>query len=203
MGTRAARSAAARRRAARAAARRLRRRCAAAGSARPQLLAGCSATSVVVSTWQLVSSSCSLTPRAAAWSATASCGDRLAGVRVDEKELLLDANRGMAGHGAKTDPARRRSHDGPDRRWLLACGLRRVRSLADQIARTGRAKHGIRQVSPDAYHRAMAKDFRFGVGPALAKSRARVQDAARRAEDLGFDVLHVPDHSGRRRRFRL
>jgi probable F420-dependent oxidoreductase len=42
----------------------------------------------------------------------------------------------------------------------------------------------------------MAKDFRFGVGLRVAKSLSSVQDAARRAEDLGFDVLHVPDHLG-------
>ena len=29
-----------------------------------------------------------------------------------------------------------------------------------------------------------------------ARSRAKVHDAARRAEELGFDVLHVPDHLG-------
>jgi len=48
----------------------------------------------------------------------------------------------------------------------------------------------------DAYHRVMAKDFRFGLGLHDARSRATVVDAARRAEDLGFDVLHVPDHLG-------
>jgi probable F420-dependent oxidoreductase len=48
----------------------------------------------------------------------------------------------------------------------------------------------------DAYDRVMAKDFRFGLGLHDARSRAKVQDAARRAEELGFDVLHVPDHLG-------
>ncbi len=42
----------------------------------------------------------------------------------------------------------------------------------------------------------MTKDFRFGVGLRAAKSLSSVQDAARRAEDLGFDELHVPDHLG-------
>ena len=42
----------------------------------------------------------------------------------------------------------------------------------------------------------MVKDFRFGVGLHDARSQAKVQDAARLAEDLGFDVLHVPDHLG-------
>ena len=40
----------------------------------------------------------------------------------------------------------------------------------------------------------MTKDFRFGVGLRVAKSLSSVQEAARRAEDLGFDVLHLPDH---------
>ncbi|MBB2990909.1 putative F420-dependent oxidoreductase [Mycolicibacterium iranicum] len=42
----------------------------------------------------------------------------------------------------------------------------------------------------------MAKEFRFGVGVTRAKSRNAIEDAARRAEALGFDVLHVPDHLG-------
>ncbi|MGE2833730.1 LLM class F420-dependent oxidoreductase [Mycobacterium sp. SMC-4] len=42
----------------------------------------------------------------------------------------------------------------------------------------------------------MATEFRFGVGLTRVGSRAQVQDSARRAEDLGFDVLHVPDHLG-------
>lgn len=41
-----------------------------------------------------------------------------------------------------------------------------------------------------------AKDFRFGVGLLPKETRAAWQDAARRAEGLGFDVLHVPDHLG-------
>lgn len=41
-----------------------------------------------------------------------------------------------------------------------------------------------------------ANDFRFGVGLWPKQSRAAWQDTARRAEDLGFDVLHVPDHLG-------
>jgi probable F420-dependent oxidoreductase len=40
----------------------------------------------------------------------------------------------------------------------------------------------------------MAKDFRFGLGLFEARSRSRIQDAARWAEDLGYDVIHVPDH---------
>ena len=40
----------------------------------------------------------------------------------------------------------------------------------------------------------MAKDFRFGLGLFEARSRPRIQDAARWAEDLGYDVMHVPDH---------
>jgi probable F420-dependent oxidoreductase len=42
----------------------------------------------------------------------------------------------------------------------------------------------------------VAREFRFGVGLRVAKSLSSVQDAARRAEDLGFDVLHLPDHLG-------
>jgi probable F420-dependent oxidoreductase len=46
------------------------------------------------------------------------------------------------------------------------------------------------------YDQLMGGDFRFGVGLHAADSQADVQQAARRAEDLGYDVLHVPDHLG-------
>ncbi|MCV7150807.1 LLM class F420-dependent oxidoreductase [Mycolicibacterium pyrenivorans] len=42
----------------------------------------------------------------------------------------------------------------------------------------------------------MAKDLRFGVGVMRGTSRPALEGAARRAEDLGFDVMHVPDHLG-------
>ena len=42
----------------------------------------------------------------------------------------------------------------------------------------------------------MAKDFRFGVSMRFIKSRAALQEKVKRAEDLGFDVLCVPDHLG-------
>jgi probable F420-dependent oxidoreductase len=42
----------------------------------------------------------------------------------------------------------------------------------------------------------MPRDFRFGLGLHSARSLDTVRDHARRAEDLGFDVLHVPDHLG-------
>lgn len=42
----------------------------------------------------------------------------------------------------------------------------------------------------------MAKDFRFGIGLFRGGSRSRWQDAVRRAEGFGYDVLQVPDHLG-------
>lgn len=42
----------------------------------------------------------------------------------------------------------------------------------------------------------VARDFRFGLSVRFIKSRAALQELARRAEDLGFDVLCVPDHLG-------
>lgn len=42
----------------------------------------------------------------------------------------------------------------------------------------------------------VSKDFRFSVGIHAVKSRIALQDKARRLEDLGFDVLHLPDHLG-------
>ncbi|KAA0107931.1 LLM class F420-dependent oxidoreductase [Mycolicibacterium sp. P1-5] len=43
----------------------------------------------------------------------------------------------------------------------------------------------------------MGKDFRFGIGVRSVKSAQRLRETVRRFEDLGFDVLHVPDHLGR------
>lgn len=42
----------------------------------------------------------------------------------------------------------------------------------------------------------MPKDFRFGVGVRAAESQAQVADTARRAEDLGYDIIVMPDHLG-------
>jgi probable F420-dependent oxidoreductase len=38
------------------------------------------------------------------------------------------------------------------------------------------------------------KDFRFGVGLQAARRQQSVQDWARRAEDMGYDVVHMADH---------
>ncbi len=46
------------------------------------------------------------------------------------------------------------------------------------------------------YDHDVATEFRFGVGVTRASSRTKLEDSARRAEALGFDVLHVPDHLG-------
>ena len=40
----------------------------------------------------------------------------------------------------------------------------------------------------------MVKDFRFGVGLQAARRQQSVQDWARRAEDIGYDVMHMADH---------
>ncbi|MGF2945691.1 LLM class F420-dependent oxidoreductase [Mycobacterium sp. Lab-001] len=42
----------------------------------------------------------------------------------------------------------------------------------------------------------VTKDFRFGMSMRFFKSRERLQEKVRRAEDSGFDVLCVPDHIG-------
>ncbi len=40
----------------------------------------------------------------------------------------------------------------------------------------------------------MTRGFRFGVALSTLTSRVQWRDAVRRAEDLGYDVLHLPDH---------
>jgi probable F420-dependent oxidoreductase len=40
----------------------------------------------------------------------------------------------------------------------------------------------------------MAKDFRFGLGLQAARRQQSVQDWGRRAESMGYDVVHLPDH---------
>jgi alkanesulfonate monooxygenase SsuD/methylene tetrahydromethanopterin reductase-like flavin-dependent oxidoreductase (luciferase family) len=42
----------------------------------------------------------------------------------------------------------------------------------------------------------MPRDFRFGLSLRDTSSAAKIRDAARLAEDLGYDVLLVPDHLG-------
>ena len=42
----------------------------------------------------------------------------------------------------------------------------------------------------------MAKDFRFGMSLRFIKSRTALVEKVKRAEDVGFDVLCVPDHIG-------
>jgi probable F420-dependent oxidoreductase len=42
----------------------------------------------------------------------------------------------------------------------------------------------------------MARDFRFGVGLLPKTSRSAWQEAARRMESFGYDILQVPDHLG-------
>ncbi len=42
----------------------------------------------------------------------------------------------------------------------------------------------------------MAKDFRFGMSMRFIKSRAALVDKVKRAEDLGYDIICVPDHLG-------
>ena len=42
----------------------------------------------------------------------------------------------------------------------------------------------------------MARDFRFGIGLRSIKSATRLREKVRRFEDLGFDVVHFPDHIG-------
>ncbi len=51
-------------------------------------------------------------------------------------------------------------------------------------------------IQTSTYDHKMANAFRFGVGVTRGTSRTRLEEAARRAEELGFDVLHVPDHLG-------
>ena len=40
----------------------------------------------------------------------------------------------------------------------------------------------------------MVKDFRFGVGLQAARRQKSVQDWARRAEGMGYDIIHMADH---------
>jgi probable F420-dependent oxidoreductase len=40
----------------------------------------------------------------------------------------------------------------------------------------------------------MAKEFRFGLGLQAARRQQSVQDWGRRAESMGYDVVHLPDH---------
>jgi probable F420-dependent oxidoreductase len=85
---------------------------------------------------------------------------------------------------ADIDPAHRTSHDGPDHAEVLGRGSAQCEHAPNTAA-------GVR-----TYDRMMAKDFRFGLSLFESRSRAKIEDTARRAQALGFDVMHVPDHLG-------
>jgi len=40
----------------------------------------------------------------------------------------------------------------------------------------------------------VAKEFRFALGLQAARRQQSVQDWGRRAESMGYDVVHLPDH---------
>lgn len=42
----------------------------------------------------------------------------------------------------------------------------------------------------------MAREFRFGIGLRSTRSADRLREKVRRFEDLGYDVVHFPDHLG-------
>ncbi len=44
------------------------------------------------------------------------------------------------------------------------------------------------------YDRIVTKEFRFGVGLQAARRQHSVQEWARRAEDMGYDIVHMADH---------
>src|SRR6185312_6601745 len=92
----------------------------------------------------------------------------------------------------------RRSHDGPGRAVApFAVALRwAAKSGGSELPNPPDAKHRFGGLFRVPNIGGMTKDFRFGVGLRVAKSLSSVQDEARRAEDLGFDVLHLPDHIG-------
>jgi probable F420-dependent oxidoreductase len=116
-------------------------------------------------------------------------GDRFAGRRVDEKELFLNAKSGMAGHGeALIRPVECLTTGRIRAGKSFCCGPRGSKSADQGCPLVATVKH--------LDWLPMVKDFRFGLGLHDARSRAKVQDTARRAEELGFDVLHVPDHLG-------
>ena len=70
-------------------------------------------------------------------------------------------------------------NDGPDRREKSAA----LMPLPDPV-----------QTCP--YDRIVADEFRFGIGVMRGTSRRHLHDFARQAEDLGYDVVHVPDPLG-------
>ncbi len=65
-----------------------------------------------------------------------------------------------------------------------------------RVAHRGHRQTSFRKNYLNAYDHGVTKSFRFGVGLRRAQSLSSVQEEARRAEDLGFDVLHLPDHIG-------
>lgn len=53
-----------------------------------------------------------------------------------------------------------------------------------------------RQTGSLAYHYPMARQFRFGIGLRSIKSADRLRQKVRQFADLGYDIVHFPDHLG-------
>lgn len=49
---------------------------------------------------------------------------------------------------------------------------------------------------PPAQHGSVARSFRFGIGLRSIRSADRLREKVRRFADLGYDVVHFPDHLG-------
>ena len=100
----------------------------------PQFVAACQRRRSSVSTWQVVNSNCRSTPRSAACRATdVHCGRPVAPVSGSTRRNSSSTPTvgWLAMIARNMDPARRRSHDGPDRAVApLAVVLRWPRSLA-------------------------------------------------------------------------
>ena len=136
----------------------------------------------------------SSTPRALACSATArlrGTGSPLRG--IDEEEFLLDAERGMSGHGLKirSGPSAvlTTGRIGDDGSFAGRCAPRGPGSSVPAPRRNQTC-----QFEPRPRLVSMAKDFRFGLGLQAARRQQSVQDWGRRAEAMGYDVVHLPDH---------
>ncbi len=86
-------------------------------------------------------------------------------------------------------------HDGPDRgnKSFKSGDSDDSKSAADVLPEASARQTSFVDLRP-SYDRSVTKPFRFGVGLQAARRQKSVQDWARRAEDMGYDIVHVADH---------
>ena len=100
--------------------------------------------------------------------------------------------------------ARRNSSSTPSVGVVVMAGLNLIRPVGYAQRRTG--SRGVKLLGtcprpigpkPRTYDRVRWPRISGSASASSGAARTKLEDTARRAEDLGFDVIHIADHLGR------